>query len=131
MLEQELLLAYHDRSDGGLIVTLCEMAFAGRSGLLCDTTALGDDVLAALFAEELGVVMQVLESNLPRVESMLLEAGLDHLCHRIGEPQGESKLCVLHAGEAVIDEPIVRLQRAWAERTLQMQSLHYNPACAP
>jgi phosphoribosylformylglycinamidine synthase len=130
MLEQELLLAYHDRSDGGLVVTLCEMAFAGQSGLLCDTSVLGDDVLAALFAEELGVVVQVLESNLATVESMLQQAGLDHLAHRIGEPQSEANLRIVHAGETVIDEPIVELQRAWSETTLQMQSLRDNPECA-
>ena len=81
MLENNLLLAYHDRADGGLIVTLCEMAIAGQSGLSCDTTALGDDPLAALFAEELGVVLQVGESELPRVEAMLQDAGLGHCYH--------------------------------------------------
>ena len=130
MLEQELLLAYHDRSDGGLIVTLCEMAFAGRSGLRCDTSKLGDDALSALFAEELGVVVQLAESNLPKVEAMLQDAGLDHLCHRIGEPQSEARLSIVHAGESVLDESIVELQRAWAETTLQMQLLRDNPECA-
>jgi phosphoribosylformylglycinamidine synthase len=130
MLEEELLLAYHDRSDGGLIVTLCEMAFAGRSGLLCDTSSLGDDALTALFAEELGVVVQVSESNLLKVEAILQDAGLDHLCHRIGEPQSKAKLKIVHADETVIDESIVELQRAWAETTLQMQLLRDNPECA-
>ena len=130
MLEQELLLAYHDRSDGGLIVTLCEMAFAGRSGLRCDTSKLGDDALSILFAEELGVVLQVSESNLPKVEAVLQDAGLDHLCHRIGEPQSEAKLKIVYAGETVVDESIVELQRAWAETTLQMQLLRDNPECA-
>jgi len=83
-----------------------------------------------LFAEELGVVVQVLESNLPRVEAMLQDAGVDHLCHRIGEPQSEEKLNIVHAGETVIDESIVELQRAWAETTLQMQLLRDNPECA-
>ena len=130
MLEQDLLLAYHDRSDGGLIVTLCEMAFAGRSGLQCDTTSLGDDVLAALFAEELGVVVQLRESDLPRVESMMQDAGLDHLYHLIGQPQSDQRLRIIHAGAAIVDESIVELQRAWAETTLQMQSLRDNPQCA-
>ena len=130
MLEQELLLAYHDRSDGGLVVTLCEMAFAGRGGLHCDITALGDDVMATLFAEELGVVVQVLESNLPAVETMFKQAGIDHCCHRIGMPQQEAKLKIDHANESVLDESIVALQRAWAETTLQMQSMRDNPVCA-
>jgi len=130
MLEQDLLLAYHDRSDGGLIVTLCEMAFAGRSGLLCDIDSLGEDVLVALFAEELGVVLQVAEADLSRVEALLQQAGLDHLCHRIGQPQALENLSILHAGAAVIDESIVDLQRAWSETTLKMQSLRDNPECA-
>jgi phosphoribosylformylglycinamidine synthase len=61
---------------------------------------------------------------------MLQDAGLDHLCHRIGEPQSESNVRIMHAGETVIDESIVKLQRAWAETTLQMQSLRDNPECA-
>ena len=130
MLEHELLLAYHDRSDGGLVVTLCEMAFAGRSGLHCDISSLGEDVLAALFAEELGVVIQVSESNLPAVESILENAGVQHLCHRIGRPQQELDLRIEHAGKTVVDEAIIDLQRAWSETTLQMQSLRDNPECA-
>ena len=130
MLEQELLQAYHDRSDGGLIVTLCEMAFAGRCGLYCDTTSLGEDVLAVLFAEELGVVIQILESDLPQVETMIQDAGLDHICHRIGTPQENEQLKIIHDGERIIDESIVDLQRAWAETSLRMQSLRDNPECA-
>jgi phosphoribosylformylglycinamidine synthase len=130
MLEQDLLLAYHDRSDGGLIVTLCEMAFAGRSGLQCDIGDLGDDPLAALFAEELGVVLQVAQANLERVDDLLRAAGLDRLCHRIGQPKAQAQLCIRHAGETVIDEAIVDLQRAWSETTLNMQSLRDNPECA-
>ncbi|MCP4387237.1 MAG: phosphoribosylformylglycinamidine synthase [Gammaproteobacteria bacterium] len=130
MLEQDLLLAYHDRSDGGLIVTLCEMAFAGRSGLQCDISALGDDVLAALFAEELGVVVQVAQAKLARVEEMLRATGLDHLCHHIGQPQAQGNLSIRQGSATVIDESIVDLQRAWSETTLKMQSLRDNPECA-
>lgn len=130
MLQHELVLAYHDRSDGGLIVTLCEMAFAGRSGLRCDTTTLGDDVLAVLFAEELGVVIQVLESNLSNVEAMFEHVGLAPICHRIGAPHSDAQLRITHSGEVIIDESIVDLQRVWAQTTLQMQSLRDNPECA-
>ncbi len=130
MLEQELLLAYHDRSDGGLVVTLCEMAFAGHSGLNCDITRLGADALAVLFAEELGVVVQVSESNLHRVEAILRDAGLFHLCHRIGEPTRDANLRISHIGEVVVDESIVDLRSAWSETTFRMQSLRDNPGCA-
>jgi len=130
MLERNLLLAYHDRSDGGLIVTLCEMAFAGRSGLDCDISKLGEDLLAVLFAEELGVVLQVAEADLESVENLLRQAGIGHLCHRIGRPQAQANLSIVHAGTSVIDESIVDLQRAWSATTLQMQSLRDNPECA-
>jgi len=130
MLAQQLLLAYHDRSDGGLVVSLAEMAFAGRSGLHCDISALGDDPLAALFAEELGVVVQVAESNLPSVEALVAEAGLESICHRLGQPSDDAHLRIDHAGSSLIDETIVDLHRAWSETTLKMQSLRDNPQCA-
>ena len=130
MLEQGLLLAYHDRSDGGLVVTLCEMAFAGRSGLQCDITSLGDDPLAVLFAEELGVVVQVAEPDLARVETIVQQAGLAGICHRIGQPQAQASLEISHGEVTVIEESIVDLQRAWSETTLKMQALRDNPECA-
>ena len=130
MLAQDLLLAYHDRSDGGLIVTLCEMAFAGRSGLHCDISSLGDDALAALFAEELGVVVQVADSDLAAVDALIAEAGLESICHRLGQAQGGEQLRVDQGGSTLIDESIVDLHRVWSETTRNMQSLRDNPDCA-
>ncbi len=130
MLEQDLLLAYHDRSDGGLAATLCEMAFAGNCGLRCDISGLGEDALAVLFNEELGIVVQVLESKLARVEAMFRDAGIDRLCHRIGEPQARENLEIRHVSAILIDEPMVELRRAWSQTTLHMQSLRDNPGCA-
>ncbi|TNF90355.1 MAG: phosphoribosylformylglycinamidine synthase [Gammaproteobacteria bacterium] len=130
LLEQDLLLAYHDRSDGGLIVTLCEMAFGGRSGLSCDIGALGDDALAILFAEELGLVLQVADKDLPRVEAMLGDAGLDSISHRLGRPQAQPNLSISDGDSVIIDESIVDLQRAWAETTYQLQTLRDHPECA-
>jgi phosphoribosylformylglycinamidine synthase len=138
MLEQDLLLAYHDRSDGGLIVTLCEMAIAGRSGLSCDVSALGSDPLSVLFSEELGVVIQVLEDDLAAVEKIIGDAGVDSLCHRIGAPEQipeqisekTGNLKISHNGQLIIDESIVDLHRAWSSTSFQMQSLRDNPECA-
>ncbi len=130
LIEQDLLLAYHDRSDGGLVVTLCEMAFAGRSGVACDIGALGEDPLAALFAEELGVVLQVAESKLARVEALLDAAGLAEICHRLGRPVSDERLRISLHGNSLLDESTVELHRAWAETTWHMQSLRDNPECA-
>ena len=130
LLGQGLVLAYHDRSDGGLIVTLCEMAFAGRSGIACDITDLGADPIAALFNEELGVVLQVRETDLPRIEALISAAGLAGIYHRLGRPRADGRLRIAHSGTILFDEDMVELQRAWSATTLQMQLLRDNPECA-
>ncbi len=130
MLKQDLLLAYHDRSDGGLITTLCEMAFAGRSGVGCDISELGDNALSILFAEELGAVIQVCDSNLSRLESQLSEQGLSDICHILGRPDSGESIKISFNKEIVIDESIIDLRRAWSETSWQMQKLRDNPTCA-
>jgi len=130
LIERDLILAYHDRSDGGLITTLCEMAFAGRSGLNCDLSATGKDALSALFAEELGAVIQVSGNSLGAVQELLEERGLGDICHVIGSPVRSEDLIVEFAGEIVVNESIVTLRRAWSETSYQMQKLRDNPECA-
>lgn len=130
MIEQDLLLAYHDRSDGGLITALCEMSFAGRSGLECDVSALGTDALAILFAEELGAVIQVADSNLSKVDSLLSEQGLSGISHILGRPDSSESINISFNKEVVVDESIIDLRRAWSETTWQMQRLRDNPDCA-
>ncbi len=130
MIEQDLILAYHDRSDGGLITTLCEMAFAGRSGIACDLSAVAETPLGALFAEELGAVLQVSQSSLMAVQHLLEQLGIEHICHLIGNPDQSESLVIEFAGETIIDESIVTLRRAWSETTYQMQKLRDNPECA-
>jgi len=130
LIEHDLILAYHDRSDGGLITTLCEMAFAGRSGLRCDLSGTGADILSALFAEELGAVIQVSNNSLARVQQVLDEGGLGEICHAIGSPDESESVIVEFDGETVIDESIVTLRRAWSETSYQMQKLRDNPECA-
>ena len=82
--QQGLLLAYHDRSDGGLLATLTEMAFAGHCGVSVQLEGLGADPLSILFNEELGVVLQVQQSQQAAVLASLQQAGLDACSHVIG-----------------------------------------------
>jgi phosphoribosylformylglycinamidine synthase len=134
----DLALAYHDRSDGGLFVTLCEMAFAGHSGIAIDDAAvlaiggLGAapvaDLLAGLFAEELGAVLQVREADAPGVSEILRRHGLAALI--VGRPTEDDEIRVVHDGLIVYRRPRVDLQRAWSETTWQMQSMRDNPVCA-
>jgi len=124
------LVAYHDRSDGGAIVTLCEMAFAGRTGLDVDVTPLGDDPVASLFAEEAGAVLQVRDADLDVVLSAFADAGLAAMTHVLGRVTDDDRVVVRHDGSAVVDADRVDLHRAWSETTWQMQRLRDNPDCA-
>jgi phosphoribosylformylglycinamidine synthase len=125
-----LLLAYHDRSDGGLFTTLCEMAFAGRCGLEIDLAGLAADDLAALFNEELGVVLQVRHSDGDDVLNRLEQAGLGECCQVIGTAVAGDRILITHAARTVFDGSRVALQQAWSSTTLAMQSLRDDPQCA-
>ncbi|MBP9603844.1 MAG: phosphoribosylformylglycinamidine synthase, partial [Chromatiaceae bacterium] len=127
-----LALAYHDRSDGGLFVTLCEMAFAGRCGLEIDLDALGGEPFAALFSEELGAVIQVRHTDTDDVLKLLHDHGLGALAFVIGSPEvaEEGAIRFLRHGVAVLAGTRKEFQRIWSETTLAMQSLRDNPDCA-
>ncbi|MEJ2528539.1 MAG: phosphoribosylformylglycinamidine synthase [Gammaproteobacteria bacterium] len=125
-----LLLAYHDRSDGGLFVTLCEMAFAGRCGISLDISEMGADDLAVLFSEELGAVIQVRSSDTAVVFERLHAAGLGRYSHNIGTPSGDDRIRISRAGQEIFCASRVELQQAWSETTREMQAMRDNPECA-
>ena len=123
-----LLLAYHDRSDGGLFACICEMCFAGHSGVSIQLDA--PDAAAALFAEELGAVIQVRRTDTGDVLATLKERGLDDVAQVIGAVTTDDRVVFAVSGEEVLSESRVDLQRAWSETTCQMQTLRDNPVCA-
>jgi phosphoribosylformylglycinamidine synthase len=147
------ILAYHDRSDGGLFATLCEMAFAGRAGITAYLDALALDprgldvdgherqtdmlagnlherLLGVLFSEELGAVLQVRRADREAVMQCLREEGLSREAHVIGHPNAEGRLRFVVNGKPALDESRVDLHRAWSEVTHHIQRLRDNPACA-
>ncbi|MEH4624328.1 phosphoribosylformylglycinamidine synthase [Phytobacter diazotrophicus] len=124
------LLAWHDRSDGGLLVTLAEMAFAGHCGVNVDIAALGQDHLAALFNEELGGVIQVRAADREAVEALLAANGLADCVHYLGQATASDRFVIEAAGQAVFRESRTTLRMWWAETTWQMQRLRDNPECA-
>jgi phosphoribosylformylglycinamidine synthase len=126
----QLLLAYHDRSDGGLFVTLAEMAFAGRAGLEIDLAPLEGDALAVLFAEEAGAVMQVRRADLAAVREHFARAGLDRHLHLIGRAVQGPDIVLRRGAQELYRETRVGLHRAWAELSWRMQRLRDNPDCA-
>ena len=124
-----LLLAYHDRSDGGLFVTLAEMAFAGRSGLEIDLAATADPV-AALYAEELGAVLQVRNADLVRLLEICARHGLDGYSRVIGRPTAALRVLIRSGSRVLLDEPLLDLRRAWSETSYRMRELRDDPECA-
>ncbi|WP_290647759.1 phosphoribosylformylglycinamidine synthase [Aquisalimonas sp.] len=127
---EELLLAYHDRSDGGLFTTLAEMVFAAHMGVTVDVAGLGHCGVAALFAEEPGAVLQVGCKAVDTVRARFAGAGLDDCVHVIGAPNDDDCLVVLRGETVLLNRSRVVLQRAWQETTWRMQSLRDHPDCA-
>jgi phosphoribosylformylglycinamidine synthase len=128
-----LLLAYHDRSDGGLLVTLLEMAFASRIGLDCELGELpgiDESPLAALFNEELGAVVQVRAGDGARVAEIFGRHGLGGSIYPVGRPQAGDRVVLRRAGEVLFDESRTKLRGVWSETTHAMQALRDDPTCA-
>jgi phosphoribosylformylglycinamidine synthase len=125
---ERLLLAYHDRSDGGLFVTLCEMAFACHTGIDLHVDGLGADPLAALFNEELGAVVQLRRQDAAQVMQMLESAGLCACV--IGTLNGEDRIIVRDGRQTLLSRPRIELQRSWAETSYRLQALRDHPECA-
>lgn len=128
--ENGLLLAYHDRSDGGLFVAVAEMAFAARIGVDLQLDHLGLDPVAAAFAEELGAVVQVACDDLAAVMVRLEDAGLGGCSRVIGAPRSDRRIVVHHGGEQVFASSRGELQAIWSETSYRMQALRDNPDCA-
>ena len=130
------LLAYHDRSDGGLIATIVEMAFAGHTGVDLDlpapdpSAAAADPVFGALFAEELGAVIQVRAADLESVRTILRAHSLERATTRIGTVNADHAIRIRSAGRPVFEENLFRLRAIWSDVTRRIAALRDNPACA-
>jgi phosphoribosylformylglycinamidine synthase len=119
------LLAYHDRSDGGLFVTLLEMAFAGNVGLNISLVSAG---LAELFSEELGAVVQVATKDLDDVVARLNALGLT--THVVGQSIPGNEIIIRSAAEIFYRNTRTALQKMWAETSFHIQTLRDNPESA-
>lgn len=124
------LLAYHDRSDGGLITTLIEMGFAGHCGLDINLTELSSEALKVLFNEELGCVIQVADKHCDKVMQTLAQFGLNEISHVIGSATTELKVRVKHGEALWLERDLMELRGIWSETTYRMQALRDNPQCA-
>lgn len=130
MLDNKLLVAYHDRSDGGLFVTAVEMAFAGHCGLNINLDSLGSDDQAALFNEELGGVLQFRTKDRAAVAAILERHGLSALSHEIGTPTAKLNINFYRNGKLVLGNSWKNYRNMWAQTTYHMQALRDNPVTA-
>ena len=135
LVAEDKLLAYHDRSDGGLFATLVEMAFAGRCGLNVDLTSLvanqadvNEASIRALFNEELGAVIQIAKQDVAAVEALFKEADL--ALHTVATIGSDEKIVIRNQAGIVLEQTRADLQRAWQETSHAIQRLRDNPACA-
>ncbi|MBY0572423.1 MAG: phosphoribosylformylglycinamidine synthase, partial [Undibacterium sp.] len=148
------LLAYHDRSDGGLFATLCEMAFAGRSGLAINLDILttesehladqgdaknwagqvaqrrNDLTLRALFNEELGAVIQVRSAQRSEVMDVLRAHNLGACSHEIGKPNASGVISFMRDAKEIYSQSRHELHQVWSKTSWQIARLRDNPACA-
>ncbi|HGG7651230.1 TPA: phosphoribosylformylglycinamidine synthase [Neisseria meningitidis] len=157
LVAENKLLAYHDRSDGGLFAVLVEMAFAGRCGLDIDLnlllaqtfitnhTALSqslrteevkalaewqETIARTLFNEELGAVIQVRKQDVADIINLFYQQQLHHNVFEIGTLTDENTLIIRDGQTHLISDNLIKLQQTWQETSHQIQRLRDNPACA-
>ena len=131
LLAEGRLLAAHDRSDGGLAATVAEMAMSGGAGVRLALPPAGtqQEVLATLFNEEPGMVVQVRDTDADAVLAAFAEAGL--AASRIGSVEPGGRFLSATFGETVrLDVPVARLRSVWSETSVRMRELRDNPDCA-
>jgi len=123
------LLAYHDRSDGGLLATAVEMAFAGHTGVDLEIPA-GHNAFAALFSEELGAVIQVREADLDDVYLTLRQHGFKTCTTRVGTLNRDHAVRIRRGGTTLFEENLFALRAIWSDVTRRIAALRDNPESA-
>jgi phosphoribosylformylglycinamidine synthase len=152
--KEDKLLAYHDRSDGGLLACIAEMAFASHCGISINVDMIAMDAerepdygdaknwaqqvsgrrheqtLKALFNEELGAVIQIRRDDRDAVFAVLRQLGLSAFSHVIGKPNANGQIEIWRDAKKIFAEPREVLQKIWANTSYQIARLRDNPACA-
>ena len=130
LINQQLVLACHDRSDGGALVAIAEMCFAGHCGAEISLSSGENGIAGALFSEEIGLVLQVSRANKDQVASVFSKHAVAHLLSEIGVVTDDLTLTVSVGDQKVLQKSVIELKRAWWETSYQMQRHRDNPVCA-
>lgn len=127
LIAEDMISAGHDRSDGGLITTLLEMAFAGNCGLAIDLES-ESSVFKTLFSEELGYVVECPEGQVEKISALCADAGIS--VRKLGVSTVEKQVHITFNGKTVLDDTMVALRQRWEETSYQLERLQANPSCA-
>ena len=127
LIAEDMISAGHDRSDGGLITTLLEMAFAGNCGFAIDLES-ESSVFKTLFSEELGYVVECPEGQVEKISALCADAGIS--VRKLGVSTVEKQVQITFNGQIVLDDSMVVLRQRWEETSYQLERLQANPSCA-
>jgi phosphoribosylformylglycinamidine synthase len=130
LVNEKHLLAYHDRSDGGLFTSVVEMAFAGKIGVDIHLDALSGPAIELLFNEELGAVVQISAAHKEHVLNVFAKHEILHLVHSIGSVNNTDQIVFKQNGQVILKNSRVFYRQMWAQTTFHMQKLRDNPSCA-
>ncbi len=130
MIDEEIILAGHDRSDGGLITTLLEMAFSGNCGLEIDFDWEGVSDLEYYFNEELGLVVEVNPEKEERFKEIIEKYNLVNLTHGLGRTIEHPQIIIIYNQQVILDEDMRDLRQTWQETSFQLEKLQTNVQCA-
>jgi phosphoribosylformylglycinamidine synthase len=128
--DKGMILAYHDRSDGGLLATICEMMFAAHVGVDLCLDGLHKEPMRALFNEELGAVIQIRDQDLSQVEQLLAVHELLSCSHKIARLNNDDQLNITANDQVLYTAPRIQLQKLWSETSYRMQALRDHSECA-
>ena len=127
---ENLIHAYHDRSDGGLLACICEMSFASHVGIDIHLDGLGDDDVASLFSEELGAVIQINADDFDKANNIIINHNLALITHVVGKPNNKNSIIISHGRKVIYEEKWSKLLKLWTSTSHAIQSLRDNPKCA-
>lgn len=131
--QNKILLAYHDRSDGGMWASLCEMAFASRVGLEINLTAYAktkNELAAALLNEECGVLVQVAADKIAQFNAIMTKHDLANHCYEVAKATTDQIIQIKHSETIQFSEKRSVLQALWSKTSYKMQALRDDPRCA-
>ncbi len=130
MIEEDIILAGHDRSDGGLITTVLEMVFSGNCGVKIFRKTQMDDSIPFYFNEELGLAVEIESAKRTRFLKIIKSGGLENLVSLLGKTLKNPDIQILENGRNILNEDMRDLRQIWEETSHRLNRLQKNPQCA-